>query len=172
VTADITVNEHGGYEIRGRLCSDRLHTFVVCLSPFAVSPKSDRANAAASTVFTTTGVVASCVPIVGWVLAIPFWAIGLLFGWRSDRANRNHLAPEVRLRQAEQATDLPWRWWLTRTGPEPWATVVVDDYQRALNLGIHHPSRDVSGGWLIAQIEKSLADAVAMAKRVLQEFTY
>jgi hypothetical protein len=127
---------------------------------------------AASTVFTTTGVVASCVPIVGWVLAIPFWLLGLLFGWRSDRANRNHLAPEPRLREAEEAADHPWRWWLTRTGPEPWPSVVVDDLQLALSLGIHHPQKDVSGGWVVCQVEKSLPDAVSIAKRVLQAFTY
>lgn len=172
MTTDITVNEHGSYEIRGRLCSDQLHSFVVCLSPLGISPKRDRANAATSTVFTTTGVVASCVPLVGWVLAIPFWLLGLLFGWRSDRANRSHLAAEHRLRQAEQAADDPWRWWLTRTGAEPWPSVVTDDYQLALSLGIHHPAKDVSGGWLVAQTEKSLPDAVSIAKRVLQAFTY
>jgi hypothetical protein len=172
VNTDIAVNESGGYEIRGRLCSDQLHTFVVCLSPSGVSPKRDRANAATSTVFTTTGVVASCVPLVGWALAIPFWLLGLLFGWRSDRTSRNHLVAESRLREAEQAADRPWRWWLTRTGVEPWPSVVTDDYQLALSLGIHHPARDVSGGWLITQTETSLPDAVSMARRVLQAFTY
>ena len=170
--AGLTVRNDGSYEMHGPVCSDDIHSFVVRLSPVGVAPKNDQVNKAASTVFTTIGIVASCVPLVGWALAIPPFLIGLLFGYRSDRANRSHLATERRLREAEEAADRPWRWWLSREGPEPWLAVVTDDYQRALTLGIHHPARDISGGWVVAQTERALADAVAMGKRMLDEFTY
>jgi hypothetical protein len=165
----ITVRSDGGYEIRGPLCSDDLHTFVVHLSPHAVSPSGDRGNGLASGVCTGLGAVALGIPFVGWVIAFLFWGLAALFGRRADR---KRLAPKKRLQEAEQAMDHPWRWWLARVGPDPWSNVVVDRYQDALNLGVHHPRKDAAGAWLITQVEKSLPDAVSSAERVLQAFTY
>ena len=193
MSSDIAVNATGGYEMRGPLCSDGLHTFVVALSPVGISPKKvtlwtelkdigselKEGNTAAQGVFTGLGVVLTAIPFVGWLLAFPFLLLGLYFGKRAERnriaaapAEQRRIAAE-RTKELESLADVPWRWALTREGPEPWRQVIVDDYQYALSLGIHHPWRAVSDRWwLVAQTEKSLPQAVEMAERMLREFTY
>lgn len=170
-----------GYEIRGPLCSDGLHHFVVHLQPVhaPVLPlPSYRLREylmfAAGGLCYLLCVLSSLLTIVGWfIIGSPLAALGnRLFKRADERREAFRFSRESRMTVLERAADSPWRWHLARSGTDPWPSTVVDDPQILWNLGVHHPAKDSTGGWAVGQAERSLADTVAIAEVVLAAFTY